>query len=105
MALTPEQQATARARRMFATYGITVDEYNFMLKQQGGVCLICHVPHHVEHPLVVDHNHTTMKVRGLLCSNCNTGIGLLGDNIDLLQAAIAYLTIEGDYATGGTEQK
>lgn len=100
-----DAQTAERARRLYATYGITLDQYDFMLKQQGGVCLICKVPHHAEHPLVVDHNHVTMKVRGLLCSNCNTGIGLLGDNIHLLQNAIAYLTLEGDYATGGQVQE
>jgi Recombination endonuclease VII len=101
MSKTAEQKVTARSRRLYATYGITLAEYAFLLKQQGGVCLICQVPHRPEHPLVVDHNHVTMRVRGLLCSECNTGIGLLGDNPVTLQHAIAYLTIEGDYQTGG----
>ena len=41
--------------------------------------------------LAVDHNHTTGKVRGLLCSNCNTLLGKAKDNVNILQAAIDYL--------------
>ena len=39
----------------------------------------------------IDHCHTTMKVRGILCHNCNTALGLIGDNIDTLSAMISYL--------------
>lgn len=41
--------------------------------------------------LAIDHDHKTGKIRGLLCTRCNTAIGLLNDNIDFLRRAIMYL--------------
>lgn len=74
------------------TYGITVDEYEAMLESQGGVCAICGGTEKIEGRLMaVDHCHTTGAIRGILCSNCNRSIGLLGDNIDILKSAIKYL--------------
>lgn len=95
--LTLQQRRDARLQ---ATYGITLSEYNVMLADQHGVCAICKVPHHPERPLVVDHDHDSGMVRGLLCSECNTGIGLLGDNPDTLESAIAYLDLHGFYTDG-----
>lgn len=95
--LTLQQRRDARLQ---ATYGITLTQYNQMLAAQDGVCAICKVPHHPERPLVVDHDHDSGEVRGLLCSECNTGLGLLGDNPDTLLAASAYLEIHGYYAGG-----
>lgn len=54
---------------------------------QGGVCAICQEPL----PLLLDHDHQTDRVRGLLCSLCNSGIGFLRDRLDLLQRAAQYL--------------
>ena len=73
-------------------YGITLDDYNIMLFQQDGCCAICKT-HHTElnKNLSVDHNHTTGEVRGLLCNNCNTAIGKLGENIQTIKNAIKYL--------------
>lgn len=73
-------------------YGITLDEYNKMYDDQKGCCKICG-----EHQdsfsinFAVDHCHTTGKVRGLLCSNCNRGVGYLKDSTTILQSAIDYL--------------
>lgn len=77
-------------------YGITLDQYNEMLSKQDGKCMICLVNNNGYYrkkprAFAVDHCHTTGKIRGLLCSDCNTGIGLLKDNIDLLNNAIKYL--------------
>src|SRR5258705_13516383 len=77
----------ARSRYLYAKYGITEEQYESLLKEQNGVCLICRIPHHPENPLVVDHNHATGKVRALLCSQCNTGIGLLQDSAFLCSVA------------------
>jgi hypothetical protein len=76
------------ARHIEKTYGISIDEYNLMVEASGGRCAICQRLS----VLVIDHNHTTGKVRGLLCKNCNFGIGLLGDSIDTLRSAQSYLS-------------
>jgi hypothetical protein len=69
-----------------------------MLQLQNGVCAICSCPETVKHhstneiqPLVVDHDHGTGRVRGLLCTRCNKGIGLLKHNPEFLRAAADYL--------------
>lgn len=72
-------------------YGLTLQEYTTLLEQQGGVCAICACAP-CRRRFAVDHDHTDGNIRGLLCSNCNTGIGLLGDSPGRLQAAIAYLS-------------
>lgn len=73
------------------TYGISPEQYGEMLRRQGGVCALCGVEPTEEKRLVVDHDHTTGCVRCLLCRNCNTALGKLGDNVAGLQRAIAYL--------------
>ena len=77
-------------------YGISLKDYNELLTKQNGKCSICGVDNNGYYrkklrAFAVDHCHTTSKIRGLLCSDCNTGIGLLKDNIDLLNNAIKYL--------------
>lgn len=81
------------------TYGITLDEYYEMLRQQDHVCAICKRPENaVDHrsglprALAVDHCHETGKVRGLLCTNCNRGLGKFNDNVEYLAEAIKYLS-------------
>jgi hypothetical protein len=75
-----------------AAFGITLDEYNLILGAQGNACAICRkTPEQNGKRLAVDHCHTTLKVRGLLCSTCNQAIGLLKDSIHLLNSAISYL--------------
>lgn len=73
-------------------YDMTVKHYEDLLSAQSGNCAIClgenHLPNIV---LFVDHNHTTGQVRGLLCARCNTGIGLLKDDIGIMFSAIEYL--------------
>lgn len=74
------------------TYGITVEEYDKMLEEQGDKCKICGTPQSgIKKKLAVDHCHTTNKVRGILCSKCNTAIGLLNDDIELIEKVIQYL--------------
>ena len=74
------------------SYGITLEDYNQMFASQSGRCAICNI-HEQESGkiLCVDHDHNTGKVRGLLCSKCNAGIGLLGDDPDNLINAANYL--------------
>jgi hypothetical protein len=84
----PEKE---RGIRLLANFGLTVIEYEWLLKHQGGVCAICQNPpknsrYHV------DHNHKTGAIRGILCMWCNHKL-LAGarESIKILKAAIAYL--------------
>jgi len=77
-------------------YGVTLDWYNEQYAKQNGCCAICGKPektiiHGKPISLAVDHCHDTGKVRALLCTVCNRGIGLFQHDRDLLQKAIAYL--------------
>lgn len=73
--------------------GISVDEYVIMFKEQDGKCKICGISEDKtsKSKLHIDHCHTTGAVRGLLCSNCNTALGLMKDDIYVLKNAISYL--------------
>lgn len=71
-------------------YGITADEYDRRLDEQGGGCKICGKKLQRVR-LAVDHNHKTGKVRGILCENCNRGLGIFKDDPNLLRSAIEYL--------------
>lgn len=82
-----------RNNHLKANYGIDEMEYRRLYAAQNGVCAICKQPESMEgRPLCVDHSHTTGDVRGLLCSNCNRGIGLLKDSPELVRNAFYYLT-------------
>lgn len=70
-----------------STYGITIEQYDEMFLKQGGACAICKEPK----KLVVDHCHTTGKVRGLLCNFCNTMIGKMQEKAEKFESAISYL--------------
>ena len=89
------QRADRRRKGLWESYKITLSEYQKMHDAQGGVCLICGNEQtgrgKKNNQLAVDHNHKTGKIRGLLCTNCNTGIGNLRDSIEMLQKAIKYL--------------
>ena len=71
-------------------YGITLEDYDTMLEVQNGCCAICKTDD-VKGRFAIDHCHTTGKVRGLLCFDCNTGIGKLKDDPSLLLSAYEYL--------------
>ena len=79
--------------RLKGQFGITVDEYEAMLEQQGNACAICGagIGCGLGYRLRVDHCHDTGKVRGLLCSECNLGLGKFRDNPEFLRKAADYL--------------
>ena len=91
---TPELKQKQREWSYRRRYGITPAEYDQMLSNQNGACKICGSKDSKkgDHRFMVDHCHTTGRVRGLLCGPCNSAIGLLGDNISTLQNAINYLS-------------
>lgn len=76
-------------KHQLARYGLTEEAYAQLVDEQEGCCAICGV--YLGFLLFVDHDHTTEKVRGLLCKSCNSGIGLLGDTIAGVLSALRYL--------------
>lgn len=71
-------------------YGINKNDFDKLLLDQNNVCAICEKKSDYN-SLNVDHDHITGKVRGLLCGNCNKGLGLFNDNSELLVKASKYL--------------
>jgi hypothetical protein len=87
-----------KERRQFATiikrkYNLEWDEYLQIVEAQNGKCAICLIPFEKlkSRFVCIDHCHTTGKVRGVLCSNCNVGLGKFKDDKDTLLRAVAYL--------------
>jgi hypothetical protein len=96
--IVAQRQKTSRLYR----YGMTDEEYARRVQEQGGVCRICKKA--PKNRLQVDHDHATNKIRGLLCVNCNRGLGYLRDNPIILDAAAQYLRENGGgYGCEGAE--
>jgi hypothetical protein len=76
-------------------YGLTRDEVIAMVSEQDGYCALCGTDL-LGKKWAIDHNHETKKVRGIVCYNCNVGLGKLGGTIRMLEAAIAYLRRNGE---------
>lgn len=79
----------ARLKKRARVYGLTKEELKSMLDAAGGICDICRQP--PRRWLVVDHCHIKGNVRGILCEDCNFGLGVFRDNIKYLENAIEYL--------------
>lgn len=82
---------------LIRTYGITLSEFQDKLKRQNNKCAICKNPETALYrgklrSLSVDHRHSNLKVRDLLCASCNHMIGLAKENKEILKSAIDYLT-------------
>jgi len=75
-------------------YNLTISQFNKLSVQQNGVCAICERENIKGKRLYVDHCHKTGKIRGLLCSECNKGLGSFKDSIKLFKKAIKYLREE-----------
>lgn len=90
-----EKQKARSFKHNLKRYGITPEDYAKLLEAQKGVCGICttDVPlrARASYNLFVDHDHQTGKVRGLLCHNCNAGLGHFKDDTELLSKATEYL--------------
>lgn len=82
--------SSGRKWRLKSTYGITENDFRSMFEKQNGRCKICNSDNNGKR-LHIDHNHTTGKVRALLCSKCNHGLGLFQEDILILEKAIVYL--------------
>lgn len=90
MDANPDKVREGHLRRK---YGMSLADYDTMLAAQGGCCALClsDRPGGRASTFHVDHDHDTGRVRGLLCHNCNRGLGYLGDDPDLLREAADYL--------------
>lgn len=83
----PDRKWAMRDAYYRRTYGISAEEFDALLEKQGGVCAICVGPD----PKHLDHDHETGAIRGILCVNCNQGLGKFFDDPELLERAAAYL--------------
>lgn len=88
---------TKRLKNVRAFYNLTAEAYHALLVAQGGACAACGQVETRLDPrtkqiknLHVDHDYTTGKVRGLLCSGCNTALGQLGDDPERIRLLLAY---------------
>lgn len=87
-----------RQNHLKRRYGLSVEDFDRMLAEQKNSCPICNrflqakADKGTSWFPVVDHDHVTGKVRGILCNGCNTGIGLMGEDPARFTAAVAYLT-------------
>lgn len=86
-----------KANRRRLKYGITQQEFNNLLHNQNGLCAICNEQMPFEKAICVDHDHTTGKVRGLLCYFCNLALGITKDRPRILRKAAEYLELNGTY--------
>lgn len=93
---TKEAHRKASRKHSLKKYGLTQEQYDKMYAEQDGRCAICscEISHTSEDRYLsscVDHNHKTGKVRGLLCWDCNVGLGKFFDNPEIIRNAISYL--------------
>jgi hypothetical protein len=88
-----EANPEKRKAQHLKKHGITLEEFRKLMEQQEGKCAICGYADLADKRFfpVVDHCHKTMQIRGLLCMNCNQGLGKFKDDPGLLMAAIRYL--------------
>lgn len=94
MEYTPEEiKVQAKGRMLKHRYNLSLEEYTELYNIQNKKCAICKNNLHLgtKNGLYVDHDHNTNEVRGLLCPNCNTGLGKFKDSETILQNAIDYL--------------
>jgi hypothetical protein len=85
-----EWSRAKRSAHLKRKYGITIEEFERISKDQGDRCKTC-LRGTDEIWLCVDHCHTSGKIRGLLCNTCNSALGGVNDNVETLENMIEYL--------------
>lgn len=92
-----KRQENSHRQALKVRFGMTPEQYDKLLNDQDGVCAICgeFKISAQQSRMGVDHNHNTLKIRGILCDWCNIGIGRFNDDIGLLQKAIDYIKEDG----------
>lgn len=81
-----------KMQQRLAYHRMTQDQYDALLKEQDGACAICKTKDWGRRSPHIDHNHKTGKTRGLLCSRCNSGIGMFKDDPKRCRSAADYLS-------------
>lgn len=91
----------AQAGRAKMRYGVTREQVEAQRQTQGGLCALCR-----KRPAThIDHDHATGQFRGLLCLQCNSALGVLGDNAEGLSRALAYVSSPKADSTSGSAQQ
>lgn len=88
---TPHGKRVSKNIKLKINFGISIEQYEWLVEFQCGRCAICLKPPKEGKVLVPDHDHKSGRLRGLLCPNCNVGIGMLQDSPELLRNAVEYL--------------
>jgi hypothetical protein len=96
-------QAETRRVKLFSGYGLTLEQYDLMVVKQAGRCAICAGPPVHNKRLTVDHDHSDGTVRGLLCSECNSGLGFFKDSVLILERALKYIQRDRTNQRGSLE--
>jgi len=86
-----ERAGRNRELQIKRKFNLTLDDYNTMINNQNNKCAICGDELKFGKLTAIDHSHTSGKVRGILCHNCNVAMGLLKENVNTLQSMITYL--------------
>lgn len=90
---TEAGKRTTRKANLRFLFGMSLEDYDALVESQNGLCAVCGTdqPGTKSGVWPIDHSHDTNEVRGLLCLKCNTLLGMSGDSIEVLAAAIEYL--------------
>lgn len=90
---TAADKARSRSRNLKSLYGLSLNDVDSILKEQGGGCAICGAtePGGSGKQWHVDHDHDTMVIRGILCAKCNRGLGHFNDDTERMRVAIKYV--------------
>lgn len=91
----PRCNGCLKAYRVNKAFGITTEEYDFYFQEANKMCFACGSTKN----LVLDHNHDTGEIRGVLCNPCNRALGYAKDNINILLKLVEYLKENGSYAS------
>lgn len=82
-------RARERRRHLQRFYGISVEDFDSLFRNQGERCACCRTSQPDKRGWCVDHDHATGKIRGILCNRCNASIGLNGDSLEKVELALA----------------
>lgn len=92
-----ESKIQQKKHRLRKNYNLSLAEYDEMLQKQDGKCATCQLHFSVfKRALAVDHDHSSGKIRGLLCGSCNSSLGLLKENFDTVLRLAKYIQTHKD---------